>query len=240
MTSSRVIDVRARIGVWVTSGLVAATLLGCAGCPQVASDDATEQGGTRPAPTDTAPTDTAPIDTAPTDTAPIDTAPIDTASTVPALGEGDGAFIDYGEDHPDDPRRRGEPQFLPAIDIRVGGRAVRVEIARNDPERQRGLMHRTELGPDAGMLFCFPYTKFLSFWMQNTILPLSIAYIDESGVILQIEQLKPFDETSVASDEQGRFALEMNQGWFAAHGIGPGARLEGLGVIFTTPSLKPE
>ncbi len=120
------------------------------------------------------------------------------------------------------------PQRLSAIELRVGGHRVRAEVARTEDERRKGLMFRRDLGEDEGMLFVFPRDDFRSFWMRNTPLPLSIAYIAADGRISQIEDLRPFDETLVHSREQVRYALEMNRGWFRAHGVREGDRIEGL------------
>jgi uncharacterized membrane protein (UPF0127 family) len=80
---------------------------------------------------------------------------------------------------------------------------------------------------DHGMLFVFPEEQVLSFWMRNTTLPLSIAYANAEGVIVRIADLEPLDERSVTSMGPARYALEMNRGWFRAHEIGVGDRIEG-------------
>ncbi len=96
---------------------------------------------------------------------------------------------------------------------------VMVEIADTNAERQRGLMERDELAEDAGMLFVFDREEPRSFWMRNTRIPLSIAYIDAEGRIVDIKDMEPFDETPVPSAEPAQYALEVNQGFFAEQGI---------------------
>jgi uncharacterized membrane protein (UPF0127 family) len=96
---------------------------------------------------------------------------------------------------------------------------VRAEIADEAAEQQRGLMERTELAEDAGMLFVFPGERPLSFWMKNTLIPLSIAYIDGDGGIVDIQDMQPLDETSHPSAAPAQYALEVNQGFFEERGV---------------------
>jgi uncharacterized membrane protein (UPF0127 family) len=103
---------------------------------------------------------------------------------------------------------------------------VEVEIADDDPERQRGLMERTELAENAGMLFVFEEEQPRSFWMRNTLIPLSIAYISADGIIVDIQDMQPLDETSRPSAAPAQYALEVNQGFFAERGIGVGEVVE--------------
>jgi uncharacterized membrane protein (UPF0127 family) len=131
----------------------------------------------------------------------------------------------------------GEPTGkAPASDLRTvtldasGGEEVevQVEIADTDPERQRGLMGRTALPEDQGMLFVFGGEQELSFWMKNTLIPLSIAYIDSEGRIVDIQDMKPLDDDPphYVSAEPARYALEVNQGFFEERGIEVGDRAE--------------
>ena len=103
---------------------------------------------------------------------------------------------------------------------------VEVEIADDYAERQRGLMERTELAENAGMLFVFDREQQLSFWMRNTLIPLSIAYIDAEEQIIDIQDMQPLDETSHPSAEPAMYALEVNQGFFDEHGVGVGDEVE--------------
>jgi uncharacterized membrane protein (UPF0127 family) len=105
----------------------------------------------------------------------------------------------------------------------AAGVAVKVEVARSFDERARGLMYRTELPEDQGMLFIFGNRANQSFWMKNTYLPLSIAFIDASGTIISIQDMEPLDdETMHRSPKPALWALEMNQGWFVENGISVG------------------
>jgi uncharacterized protein len=105
-----------------------------------------------------------------------------------------------------------------------GSDTVRAELARTDQERARGLMERESLPDGTGMLFIFPDVAPRSFWMQNTYIPLDIAFMDADGVIVDIQAMEPLDETFTESAAPAMFALEVPQGWFAARGIGVGER----------------
>jgi len=122
----------------------------------------------------------------------------------------------------------GKPQSLPVTKIRVGSHAVDAEVASTPPERQVGLMYRFSLPADRGMLFVFAEPQPLSFWMRNTYVPLSIAFIDAQGRVLNIEDMAPRDETGVPSRGLALYALEMRKGWFAERGIRPGTQVTGL------------
>jgi uncharacterized membrane protein (UPF0127 family) len=100
------------------------------------------------------------------------------------------------------------------------------EVAETPRQRERGLMGRTALGENQGMLFVFEQEQPLSFWMRNTLIPLSIAYIDGRGTIVDIQDMEPLDETSHPSAAPARYALEVNQGFFEEHGIRVGDILE--------------
>ncbi len=119
-----------------------------------------------------------------------------------------------------------EPQSLPMATIEVGGRPLEVEVADSRAERQIGMMHRHELGPDEAMLFVFPQVRRLWFWMKNTHVDLDLAYIRADGTIAQVERLRAHDLTSVPSREPVRFALEVPAGWFEAHDVGPETKVK--------------
>jgi uncharacterized membrane protein (UPF0127 family) len=102
---------------------------------------------------------------------------------------------------------------------------LQVEIARTERERARGLMHRISLPDGEGMLFVFERDQILSFWMKDTLIPLSIAFISYDGRILEIYDMKPRDLAPVHSSRSVRYALEVPQGWFERAGITPGDRL---------------
>ena len=103
-----------------------------------------------------------------------------------------------------------------------------VEVACDDSSRKLGLMNRESLPDDHGMLFIFRQGKRQSFWMKNTLIPLSIAFISDGGEVLQIEDMKPKDLRSTMSKQKVRCALEVNKGWFESHGINVGDRITGF------------
>ena len=103
---------------------------------------------------------------------------------------------------------------------------VQVEIADDTPEQMRGLMYRTALGEDRGMLFVYPDEEQRTFWMKNTLIPLSIAFMDSKGRIVDIQDMKPLDDDppQYASVEPARYALEVNRGFFEERGVKVGDR----------------
>ena len=121
----------------------------------------------------------------------------------------------------------GQPT-LPKVSLSVGSAAVQAEVADSPEERRQDLMFRPELVDGAGMLFVYPSPRRLSFWMRNTAIPLSIAFIDESGTILRISELRPLDERHVPSDWPALYALEVPRGWFERAGVSLGDRVGGL------------
>jgi uncharacterized protein len=116
---------------------------------------------------------------------------------------------------------------LPRVQLTAGEHQIRVYVARSREERAQGLMHRRELPEDEGMLFMCEERAVLKFWMKDTPLPLSIAFLEEDGTILKIADLQPHDLASQSSEQPVRFVLEVNQGWFDQRGIGPGMRIAG-------------
>ncbi len=120
-----------------------------------------------------------------------------------------------------------KPQ-LDTIELVVDGHEVVAELADDPAERAKGLMYRKALGTDAGMLFAYPETAQRGFWMENTQVPLSIAYIRHDGTIATIKHMVPFDRTSVKSDVPVLYALEMTRGWFEDHEVQVGDRVTGL------------
>ena len=117
---------------------------------------------------------------------------------------------------------------LPVRSITVAQQRIRVEVADDPEERAQGLMFRESLGQDRGMLFVYPEAALRSFWMENTTIPLSIAFLDERGVVVRIRDMKPMDRSHVLSGQPALYALEMNQGWFQLHGLRTGSQLEEL------------
>ena len=118
---------------------------------------------------------------------------------------------------------------LPCIELRIGSKKATAEIADEDHERTVGLMFRKSLASDSGMLFVMDRTAPVGFWMKNTEVPLTIAYIDPAGIIKELHDLEPHNETPVPSRFPNiAYALEMPQGWFSKNNIWPGERIEGL------------
>ena len=117
---------------------------------------------------------------------------------------------------------------LPIVDMQIKGHKLKAEVAADANSRTIGLMNRFSLKPDCGMLFVFASSEPLAFWMKNTFVPLSIAYVDAKGIILNIADMKPQDESTHPSKGPAMFALEMKLGWFKERGIAAGDKLEGL------------
>jgi len=112
---------------------------------------------------------------------------------------------------------------LPTTKLWLGAEELIAELALTGEQQQTGMMFRTNMAENAGMLFVFPGPYRASFWMMNTILPLSAAYIDPEGIILEIHDLQPHNTNSVvASSDRIQFVLEVNQGWFARHHVSTG------------------
>ncbi len=112
--------------------------------------------------------------------------------------------------------------------LKIKDKTLNVEVADTYEKKMTGLMFRKELGKNEGMLFFFETPKKPVFWMKNTSLPLSLAFVDEKGVILQLENLKPEDLTPVAAKEKVLYALEVNKGWFEENNIKKGDIVKGL------------
>jgi len=106
--------------------------------------------------------------------------------------------------------------------LTLGGKTLTIEIADTPAERARGLMFRKSMPEDHGMLFIFPYDQQLAFWMKNTLIPLSVAYISADGEIREIYHMSPESLEAIQSDHSVRYALEANQGLFARWGVKPG------------------
>ncbi|HEY8609216.1 MAG TPA: DUF192 domain-containing protein [Noviherbaspirillum sp.] len=117
---------------------------------------------------------------------------------------------------------------LPVITLSAGMHLVKAELAAKDSERQQGLMYREKMGPNEGMVFVFDGPAQVCMWMKNTLIPLSVAFIDERGSILNIEDMQPQTTDSHCARGPARYALEMNQGWFRQKNIKPGAVIGGL------------
>lgn len=121
-----------------------------------------------------------------------------------------------------------EPQTnLPRVRLAAGMHQIDAQVASTPDQRQTGLMHRKEMPQHEGMLFVFEYAAQQCFWMKNTLLPLSIAFVADDGTIVNIDEMKPQTLDSHCSTRPVRYVLEMNQGWFAKKGIKAGTKLTG-------------
>jgi uncharacterized membrane protein (UPF0127 family) len=121
-----------------------------------------------------------------------------------------------------------QPQTgLPRVTLRAGMHLIDAQVASTHAQRMTGLMWRRELAPNEGMLFVFDAPAVQCFWMRNTYVPLTAAFIADDGRIVNLADMQPLDETSHCSAEPVRYVLEMTRGWFRQRGIGPGFRLAG-------------
>jgi uncharacterized membrane protein (UPF0127 family) len=129
---------------------------------------------------------------------------------------------------------------LPRMQLTAGDHQLSVYVARSAEQRAQGLKHRRELPPGEGMLFVCDTHRVLSFWMKDTPLPLSIAFLREDGTILKVADLEPHDLEGESSEHAVRYVLEVNQGWFAERGLGPGAQFRGpVFLLAQDEELRP-
>jgi uncharacterized membrane protein (UPF0127 family) len=119
-------------------------------------------------------------------------------------------------------------QEMPVVQLNAGMHLIRAELAADFNTRARGLMFRASMPQNAGMLFVFDEAGPQCMWMKNTLIPLSVAFIDDDGAIINIADMQPQTENSHCASRPARYALEMNRGWFAARGIKPGIRIGGI------------
>mgnify|MGYP001378715273 CR=1 FL=1 len=117
---------------------------------------------------------------------------------------------------------------MPLTELSVGMYRIEAEAAVTQQDRMRGLMQRKTMPQNHGMLFAFTETQRHCMWMKNTLLPLSVAFMDEQGRVLNIEDMQPQTEDNHCAAKPARFALEMNLGWFKQKGIAPGATINGV------------
>jgi uncharacterized protein len=116
----------------------------------------------------------------------------------------------------------------PVVQLSAGMHLIRAEVAADMATRSRGLMFRKSLAPNAGMVFVFEDASLHCMWMKNTYIPLSVAFLDEQGTIINIEDMAPQTEDTHCARRPARYALEMDRGWFASRGIKPGTKLGGM------------
>ena len=117
---------------------------------------------------------------------------------------------------------------LPRIKLQAGMYQIDTQVAQTEAQRQIGLMFRQEMPQHEGMLFVFEQPATQCFWMKNTLLPLTAAFVADDGTIVNLADMKPQTTDSHCSTKPVRFVLEMNQGWFAKKGLKAGSRLSGV------------
>jgi uncharacterized membrane protein (UPF0127 family) len=117
---------------------------------------------------------------------------------------------------------------LPVIRLTAGSGALDVEVASNKSQRSLGLMNRVSMPESHGMLFVYPAPAYFCMWMKNTKIPLSVAFIDAQGQVINIEDMAPQTETNHCTQRNATYALEANRGWFAKHGVSAGSQIIGL------------
>ncbi len=118
--------------------------------------------------------------------------------------------------------------LLPIAELSAGMHRIEAEVAHTDQARRIGLMNRESMPDHRGMVFVFSHDARHCMWMRNTLIPLSVAFLDDEGRILNIEDMAPLTEDSHCAAGPARFALEMNQGWFERRGVGDGMRIRGI------------
>jgi len=117
---------------------------------------------------------------------------------------------------------------MPVLSLNAGIHLIRAEVAYTADARAYGLMRREALGPNEGMLFIFPDESRQCMWMRNTLIPLSVAFIDAQGTIVNVEEMKPGTENTHCATRPVPYALEMNSRWFASKGLKAGTRIGGI------------
>jgi uncharacterized protein len=132
----------------------------------------------------------------------------------------------------------GPQPTLPMVTLQAGMHLIRAEVAADPQSQMVGLMFRESLAPNHGMLFVYPQKAGHCFWMRNTLIPLSIAFIDDDGSIVNIEDMAPKTETTHCPKRPVRFALEMEQGWFARRGLAPGSVLRNAQLFSRSSSAQ--
>lgn len=117
---------------------------------------------------------------------------------------------------------------FPKVQLTLGMYLINASVAANDPDREQGLMYRKSLEPNEGMLFVFSENAGHCFWMKNTLIPLSIAFMRQDGTITDLDEMQAETVNNHCPTHNGVYALEMSKGWFAAHGIKAGMQIIGL------------
>ena len=117
---------------------------------------------------------------------------------------------------------------LRRVTLSAGMFLIDTQVASTPEQRSIGLMHRKEMPQQEGMLFVFEQASMQCFWMKNTLLPLTAAFVADDGTIVNLEDMKPQTTDAHCSKKPVRYVLEMNQGWFAKKGIKAGMKLGGI------------
>lgn len=133
------------------------------------------------------------------------------------------------------PMAAAQAATLPTTKLKIGNQTVTAEIAATEASRTHGLMNRASLPNGHGMIFVFDTVDVYCFWMKDTTLPLSIAFIDDRGTVINTDDMQPLSEAAHCPLGAIRYALEMKQGWFAAHHVAAGSQVSGL----PEPPAKP-
>jgi uncharacterized membrane protein (UPF0127 family) len=119
-------------------------------------------------------------------------------------------------------------QSMPVMELTAGFHRIEAEVASTPQTRAQGLMHRRDMSQQHGMLFVFTQDAPHCMWMRNTLIPLAVAFLDESGRILNVEEMQPQTEANHCAARPARYALEMNTGWFAQRGLKRGDQIGGI------------
>ena len=120
---------------------------------------------------------------------------------------------------------------MPVFELTAGIHRIEAEVAATHADREQGLMYRKTMADHHGMLFVFPAAGIECMWMRNTLLPLSVAFLDANGAIINIEDMQPQTTTNHCAARPARYALEMNLGWFTRRGLVRGHRISGLDAL---------
>lgn len=121
----------------------------------------------------------------------------------------------------------GKPQQLPTTNLGISFYNIKAEVAQTERQREIGLMHRPSMGANDGMIFVFERAGTQCFWMKNTLIPLSVAFLDDDGTVVNTDEMNPQTEDTHCSAKPVRFVLEMNKGWFNKRGIKAGTKVSG-------------
>jgi len=121
-----------------------------------------------------------------------------------------------------------QPGEFPRAKLTAGMFVIDAAVAANDADREQGLMYRTNLAPNEGMLFVFGENAVHCFWMKNTLIPLSIAFMRADGTVTDIDEMQAETTNNHCPKNNGVYALEMSKGWFTSKGIKPGMKIQGL------------